>query len=241
MAMRIKLSPKHAHIPEVLKFFLLRPGKPLRYWCWTRFWDRWSGRKDRTDASPAPSNEPAVADTPWLTRLTNECGNAIASERIRSEALVAVIDREQAELEARLHRIEAIVATSQAELKRLGEAPIADSIEGAGEQYSPVEERLQRRRRERARAIAALEGKLNSANAETLEIKARLEVLAQERRSHWVVLQERARNLTKHYIRRASTYVRAMEHRRDGVTCRVPDIPSPAWVVAELGSGGLAH
>ncbi|RRD48755.1 hypothetical protein [Arachnia propionica] len=236
MATKFRLRPDHAHVPDALPFFLLLPGKPLRYSLWSRFWDRWAGRRDRTDATRTSGDDAPVADTPWLTRLVSECSNVITAERIRTEALVAVIDRERAELEARLHRAEAVATSSQAELQRISDAPIGDGIVGTGEQFSSPEERLQRRQLERAAAVSAQEGRIASANAEVLEINARLEVLTQERRSHWAVLRERVRNLVKHYRRRASTYVRAMERRRDGVTWQVPDIPCPDWALADLGA-----
>lgn len=239
MATKIELGPEHAHVPDALTFFLLRPGKPLRYSWLTRLGDRWAGRMDRTDAPATTGGEPPVADTPWLKRLTSECGNIIASERVRTEALVAIIDRERAELTARLSRVEAVAAANQAELDRLAKDPpfSGDAVVGAGEQYSPAEERLQRRHRERARTVAALVDGVNSAKAEALQITSRLQILKQERHSHWVVLLERIRTLVEHYRRRIGTYVRAMEHRRGGITWQVPDLPHPAWAVAELGLG----
>lgn len=237
MAAKIKLGPQHAHIPGALPFFLLRAGKPLPYPLWTRIGDRRAGRRDRAETTRAPGDEVPVADTPWLSRLTSECSTAIASERIRAEALVAIIDRERAELEARLSRANEISDASRAELDKLAAKPVDDGIVGTGERYSQPSERLQRRRLEQAAAIAAAEGRAASATAEMLEIRARLGILDQERRSHLTVLKERARNLTKHYQRRASTYVRALERRRGGITWRVPDIPCPDWAVAELGTG----
>lgn len=240
MAAKLTIHPDHAHVPNALPVFMLRPSKPLRYPLWTRLSDRWAGRRDRADAPRTAGDEAPVADTPWLNRITGECDHRIAVERVRTEALVAIIEREEADLTARIQRAETIITAGQVELERISEVPISDDVVGSGEHYSPAEERLQRRRLELASARAATQDRITSAADELLEINARLEVLAQERRSHQAVLKERVRNLTKYYQRRAATYVRAMERRRDGITWQVPELRCPDWAVTALGTGNLS-
>lgn len=232
-------TPEEAHIPQALGIFLQEPEKPMKYSWWARFWDRRAGRADRTKP-PTNTGDVPVADTPWLRRLRGECGTMIAKERVRTEALVAVIDRELQELRARHYRAEVVIEqASNAEGRRVSELEITDDVVGAGEHYSSPEERIQRRRRERTQAMDRLRRRREAAEAELLELAPRIEVLTQERTSHWVLLQERCRRLVEHHQRRAGTYVRAMERRRDGVVWRVPELDILGWAAAQPGTGGL--
>ena len=239
MARAPETTPEDAHIPQALGTFLQEPEKPMRYSWWARFWDRRAGRADRTKP-PADANGVPVADTPWLRRLRGECGTIIAKERVRTEALVAVIDRELQELRARCDRARATAEQASEAEERLSAREITDDVVGAGEHYSSPGERIQRRCRERARAVERLRKRREAAEAELLDLAPRIEVLEQERNSHWVLLQERCRRLVEHHQRRAGTYVRAMERRRDGVVWRVPEFDIPGWAAAQPGTGGLS-
>lgn len=238
MARAPETTPEDAHIPQALGPFLQEPEKPMKYSWWARFWDRRAGRADRTKP-PTNTGDVPVADTPWLRRLRGECGTIIAKERVRTEALVAVIDRELQELRARHYRAEVVIEQASNAEGRVSELEITDDVVGAGEHYSSPEERIQRRRRERTQAMDRLMRRREAAEAELLELAPRIEVLTQERTSHWVLLQERCRRLVEHHQRRAGTYVRAMERRRDGVVWRVPELDIPGWAAAQPGTGGL--
>ena len=220
-------TPEEAHIPRALGTFLQEPEKPMKYSWWARFWDRRAGRADRTKP-PTNTGDVPVADTPWLRRLRGECGTMIAKERVRTEALVAVIDRELQELRARRDRAEVVIEQAADAEGRVSALKITDDVVGAGEHYSSPEERIQRRCRERTQAMDRLRRRREAAEAELLE-----------RASHWVLLQERCRRLVEYHQRRAGTYVRAMERRRDGVVWRVPELDIPGWAAAHLGTGGL--
>lgn len=162
-------TPEEAHIPQALGTFLQEPEKPMKYSWWARFWDRRAGRADRTKP-PTNTGDVPVADTPWLRRLRGECGTIIAKERVRTEALVAVIDRELQELRARHYRAEVVIEQASNAEGRVSELEITDDVVGAGEHYSSPEERIQRRRRERTQAMDRLRRRREAAEAELLEL-----------------------------------------------------------------------
>ena len=131
-------TPEEAHIPRALGTFLQEPEKPMKYSWWARFWDRRAGRADRTKP-PANTGGVPVADTPWLRRLRGECGTMIAKERVRTEALVAVIDRELQELRARHDRAAVVIEQAADAEGRVSAREITDDVVGAGEHYSSHE------------------------------------------------------------------------------------------------------
>lgn len=235
----IELTSELAHVPSALPVFLLHPERPLRYGWWARSRDSWDGRRDRGCVSEASGgSEPSTAETPWLRRLRAECHNAIGQERTRTEALVAVLDREIAALKAQIAAAETAGAQREEERRQSDATPVTDAVVGAGEIYSPADERVQRRRLERATTSARLAGQAAAAHEARRTASQQLDVVVQERRNHWIVLQERARVLAEHYQRRASTYIRALERPRRGERFDVPDMGVPDWASADLGAGG---
>lgn len=233
-----RLSPSHARVPEALATFLTAPDRPMPYRWWTRLGDRWAGRRDRTAPLHDPVPEVAEADTPWLRSLAAACANAVATGRVRAEALVSILDRERAALLGEIDQAKLAVAELTADLARVESVPITGDAVGTGEMYSPSDERLRRRRHERTQRSAALSGQLGAARARLADAHRQLEVIEQERKSHWIVLQERARILIEHHQRRAATYTRALENRRSGQFWAVPRLEVPAWARADLGTGG---
>lgn len=235
---RITLDHTHAHVPQALAPFLLAPDKPRPYRWWTRWADAWAGWRDRTEPGGAPTTQ--VADTPWLRRLAADCDNATASGRHRTESLVAVLDRRRAALMAAIEQCRDTIDAAAADVEEHSAAPITAEVVGAGELYSPPDEILRRRRHERDQRVGGAARQLARARAQLRELNQELEVVEQERQSHWVVLQERTRVLIEYYQRRAATYCRALEQRRDRQFWGVPDLRVPGWASSPLGSGGVA-
>lgn len=239
MGKLVRITPELAHVPDALPAFLLKADRPLPYRWWTRLSDHLAGRRDRLYSDTITLNEPPVAQSPWLQRQLAECATALARGRTRTEALVAVLDRELASLAADADQQAEALASLQAQLVELESAPVGDGIVGAGEVFSPPHERQQRRRRERAAQFAQLQRATADAEAARRDIDRQINTLNQERRSHWVVLQERSRQLVELYQRRVCTYTRGMEQRRKGIVLTAPTVATPAWVSAQLGTGGV--
>ncbi|SHJ61181.1 hypothetical protein SAMN02745244_02886 [Tessaracoccus bendigoensis DSM 12906] len=235
---KIRISPSHASVPEALAPFLAAPDRPVPYRWWTRLSDRWAGRRDRVASRHQPTPEVAEADTPWLRRLIADCNNAVATGRVRTEALVSILDRERATLLGEIDQAKLAIADLTADLSHLDAVPITGDAVGPGEMYSSSEERLRRRRHERNQRSGRLNGLLGAARARLADAHKRVEIIEQERKSHWVVLQERTRVLTEYHQRRAATYTGALENRRSGQFWAVPQLEIPDWARADLGTGG---
>ena len=231
----LTLSPDHAHLPRAFHAFLLVPDRPPRYGLWLRARDAWAGWRDRsTDPNAESERDAAPVTSPWLQRLEAEYATALAAGRTRAEALVAVIDGERAELESEAASLGLLLAQLDARHSAPEPEP-DDAILGVGERYSTPAERLARRRWEQAGRRARLTSDTSGAEARRRAVVQRIAVLEQERRSHWTLLQQRGRLLQAHYQRRAGTYTRAMERRREGQRLTAPAMPAPAWLGAELG------
>lgn len=237
MTKKLPLSPGQAHVPAALEVFRAQPPKPLRYGWWRRWRDGAAGRVDgRVRATGPSASVGVVADTPWLRALAAECGNRVADERARSETLVAILDRERAEAQARLDRLQDLIADREAQLQRFKGTQITDAIVGPGEQYSPPDERLRRRVYELAKAKETARSDIASAAGEMRDAKVRVDVLNQQRDSHWTVLQQRVHYLREHYQRRAGIYVRGYS-RASGADHQPPELLYADWVAAPLGVG----
>lgn len=231
--------PEHARVPQALPAFLLRPDQPPVYRWWRRVLDRWAGVRDRTPAPEHREGATPVADSPWLRRLLAECAAAIAVGRTRTDALVAVLDVECARVRAEIEVLEGVLDELDEARSAADQETIDDTIVGPGELYSPPEERLQRRARQKADKIARLQAQADAVQARLRSARQELGVLEQERRSHWSVLQERTRLLVEHYQRRAGSYTRGLERRRRRVFFVTPTVVAPDWVRADLGTGGI--
>lgn len=233
-------APEHARVPKALPTFLLEPDRPPRYRWWQRLLDQWSGIRDRMPAAQHSEPPNPVADSPWLQRLLAECAASIAVGRTRTDGLVAILDKERATLRSEAAAVEQEYDTLRKALDEAEGTPVDDGVHGAGEQYSTAAERLQRRQRRKSEEIARLRSRMDAAAERLRLVKQAIGVLEQERRSHWSVLQERARVLTEHYQRRAASYTRGLERRRRRVYFTTPTVSAPDWVHADLGSGGDA-
>lgn len=235
----ITITPELAHVPNALPTFLLKADRPLPYRWWTRLSDHFAGRRDRTFTEEIANSDAPVVESPWLQRQLAECANAIARGRTRTEALVAVLDRELAALSSNVEQQEGVIASLTSQIATLQDAPVTDEVVGAGERYSDPSERLQRRHRERSIVLGQLRQSLTVAQDARRDLGRQIGTINQERRSHWVVLQERSRQLTELYQRRVCTYTRGMEQRRKGVLLTAPTVTMPSWASAALGTGGL--
>lgn len=234
----LTLSPDHAHLPRAFHSFLLVPDRPLRYGLWLRFRDTWAGGRDRsTDPNAGSEWSESPVRSPWLQRLEAECATALAAGRTRAEALVAVIERDRAELESEAAALQLMLSELN-ESQGATEPEPDDAVVGVGERYSSPAERIARRRWEQAGKRARLASDTSAAKARRRAVVQQIAVLEQERRSHWTVLQERGRQLLAHYQRRAGTYTRAMERRREGERLIAPTLPVPEWLGADLGTAG---
>lgn len=232
------LSPDLAHVPNALPAFMLKADRPLPYRWWTRLSDHSAGRRDRTQSETISSDAP-VASSPWLQRQLAECANAIAVGRTRTEALVAVLDHELAAMLAAVDQHEAALADLSAKLRELIAEPVNDAAIGPGGPYSTPQERLRRNQDQRAAELSSLRNAIQTTESTTRELARRIGQLQQDRRSHWVVLQERSRQLVELTQRRVATYTRGLELRRKGIVFTAPTVTAPHWVSAELGTGGL--
>ena len=235
----LPITPDLAHVPNALPVFTMRADRPLPYRWWTRLSDHLAGRRDRVNSEASLATNNAVAESPWLHRLLAECATAIARGRTRTEALVAVLDRELAHLHAGVQQHEDTLETVARQINDLLDQPITDEIVGAGERYSDPDERLRRHQLNRASELNRLRQQAEAARNAKRRLMREIGTLQQERRSHWVVLQERSRQLVELYQRRACSYVRGMERRRQGIVLTAPTVSAPVWSVADLGTGGL--
>ena len=234
---QLPITPDLAQLPGALPVLLLTPDRPLRYGWMARARDHWAGRLDRTPVGQ--SHEPGeVAWSAWLQRLTAECHNAIARGRTRTEALIAVLDKERATLEAEARKAEVLVTQLERDIAEQQAAPARDRR--PGEAFSPDEEVRDRVNLERGTALARLRSAKAEAEDRQRSVLHQIHVIVTQRHSHWAVLQERTRLLVEHHQRRASTYARGMSRPWKGITYVAPVIHTPAWAHAELGTGGHA-
>ncbi|TRY16873.1 hypothetical protein FOJ82_13450 [Tessaracoccus rhinocerotis] len=232
----VAISADQAHIPDALPVFLLVPDEPLRYGWWTRTRDHWAGRQDRLRGTE--HMEPLqTASSAWLQRLFAECGNAVAQGRSRTDALVALLDKEQAALAAEERVAADHIGQLASDLAELQGSPLRESL-GAGEGFSDDDEVLRRKALERQTALAQLRTAQTQAAERRRTVLQQIDVIVTQKRSHWSVLQERTRQLLEHYQRRASTYARGMSRPSRGITFLAPVLPMPDWAAAELGTGG---
>ncbi len=239
MFRKVPIGPQHARVPEALPAFLLVPDRPPVYRWWRRLFDQWAGMRDRTPAAHAPSDEIPTADSPWLQRLLSECGTAIAVGRTRTDALVAILDKEIAQLRAEEETLTESISALGEERDDVEGTELDPGIVGVGEQYSPRDERLRRRQLQKAGELSRLDGQRTAAQGRLRSIRQEIGILEQERRSHWSVFQERTRLLTEYYQRRAGSYTRGLERRRRRMFFVTPTVTAPDWAVADLGTGGI--
>ncbi|HMR49485.1 MAG TPA: hypothetical protein PKE40_09490 [Arachnia sp.] len=232
---KFPLTADLAGLPGALPVFLRASERPPRYRWWRRLADRWAGRRDRTPLTDAedPLQEAASA---WLQQLVAQCEAAVAEERSTTEALIAVLDDKKAGFEAAAREAEAQIVDVKNALEAAHAAP--DRGLGAGEKYSPAEERQTRLTLERRTALARLTTAKTQAEERRRTSLQSAEKLDAARHSHWTMLQERSRLIVTHHQQRASAYAGGMSQPRKGVVYLAPAIPIPEWATAELSTGG---
>lgn len=227
----LPLTADLAPLPGALPLFLRIADRPLRYRWWTRICDRWAGRRDRTPVTE--TYEPGkTASSAWLQQLIAECDTAIAQERSRTEAMVAVLDNKQASLDTTARAAAQYIEEMRQKMEAVHSQPAR--APGAGEKYSREEERQARLALERGAALARLTTAKTQAEERRRAALHEVDVLTSDRRSHGTVLRGRIRLIVEHYQRRASNYVRGMSRPRKGITYTAPLIPIPDWASAEL-------